>query len=250
MTAPYPAAQAPSIDPKQLRPGRVWYVVAAAIVVLGVCVGMGVFALGMTSFISGLPAMEQRFESGSATEMRLSADKKWAVYVSVPEGESGPALAAAADCTGSGDGEITLSRNRANINIGANGEQWQLAYNVTVDQTGTYRLECAFGDESVGQGSEFAIGEAIDLGAFGTLFGSIGALLGAPCLALLVGGVIALVAAVRRSSHRKRLQQQAAGYPPPGAPGGPPPAGPPPAGPPPAGPPPAGPPPATPPPGA
>lgn len=205
MTSSYPAP--PPVPSSELRPGRVWYVVAAAIVAIGVCVGAGVFGFGMYSFIGDLPTMEQEFDAGSATDAELSKGRKSAIYVAIPDGMgSGTRLQLAAQCTGSGDGEITLTKRSADISIGSGGQEWQLVYDVRVDRTGTYRLECTLDDGS-GEG-RFAVGEAIDMGTFGKLFGSIGALVGAPCLALLVGGVIALIAAVRRSSHKKRLLQQ------------------------------------------
>ncbi|MGH3728663.1 MAG: hypothetical protein ACRDTU_07895 [Micromonosporaceae bacterium] len=254
MTFPQ-SAPPPPVDPAALRPGRVWYWVAGVVVVLGVCIGSGVALLGFNSIAGALPEMKQEFDAGTPTTVELSSDRDWAIYVDHPSrtGE-GTAPKPDVDCAAEGSG-VTVSRSDVNFEFDDQNRHWQLVYDVSVDRDGSYQFTCESNDPEL-SGSTFAVGSGIDVGGLaGTVFGSLGALLGIPCLALLVGGVIALVTAVRRNSHKRRLQETGgvppgyptgepgqAGPPPPGPPQAPPPSGPPPSGPPPPGPPPPSPP--------
>jgi hypothetical protein len=243
----YPQAPPPpSIPASELRPSRAWYWIAGVIAVIGVCVGGVAGALGFASLAQDMPtSMDAQFDAESPATVKLSTGKTWGIYVREPQGGAD----VSADCTGNpaDGGTIELNRSDFDIRFGSGDGSWRLLYDVEVSQTGQYQIACQVTAGSTD--ARFGISESINIGgAVGRFFGSLGALLGIPCLALTVAGIIALVTAVRRNSHKKRLQQERGGYPP-GA-GYPGPGRPPAAGYPPPGPPPPGPPPGSPPPGA
>jgi hypothetical protein len=214
------------------------------IAVLGVCVGGGLGALGLASLARDMPtSMDTEFDAGSPTTVELSADRTWGVYVVEPR--SGGDVTA--DCTGSPEdgGSIDLSRVNFDLRFGSGDRTWKLLYDVEVSETGRYTIECRTTDGATD--ARFGVSESMNVGGIaGRVLGSLGVLLGIPCLALTVAGIIAVVTAVRRNSHKKRLQQQRTGGYPPGTgypgPGGPPGPGYPPPGPPPGPPPPTSPP--------
>ncbi|MGH3715230.1 MAG: hypothetical protein ACRDT4_17460 [Micromonosporaceae bacterium] len=237
----YPqSAPPPPVNPSEIRPGRAGYWVAGVIAVLGVCAGIGIAAFGFSSIAGDLPKMKAEFQG--ETTVKLESGKDWAVYVDNPalEGRAGnsaaPVRAPQVECTGTSadGGNITFSDPGGAFHFASGDRNWQLLYAVSVDKTGSYTVTCASSDPDLPDPT-YAVGTAVNVGGFvGKLFGSLGALCGIPCLALLVAGVIALVVAMRRSSAKKRLQSGGPGA---GGPGGgaPPPPGYPPTGPPPPG---------------
>jgi hypothetical protein len=202
----YQPAGPPPIDPRALRPGRGWYAVAIVIAVLGIVVGVGGFGLGIASFVRGLPKMTTEFDTGSPVTVHLEAGRERAIYADLNSGPRGPVYT---DCTGTarGDGSIDVRRISNTLDFPSGRHQWISVYTVTVSRAGDYELSC---EPSGTDGPRhYALGEAPKAGALAAgIFGGIAALIGVPCLALTVGGVIALVVALRRSSAKKRLQQQ------------------------------------------
>jgi hypothetical protein len=212
--AGYPAGP-PPIDPRALRPGRGWYAVAIVIAVLGIVVGVGGFGLGIASFVRGLPKMTTEFDAGTPVTVHLAPGQELAIYADLNSGSGRPVYA---DCTGTarGDGSVDVRRISNTLDFPSGRHQWVSVYTVTGTRDGDYELSC---QPSVSDGpTHYAVGDAPKTGALAAgIFGGIAALVGVPCLALTVGGVIALVVALRRSSAKKRLQQQVYyGYRPPG----------------------------------
>jgi hypothetical protein len=187
--------------------------VAIVIAVLGIVVGVGGFGLGIASFVRGLPKLTTEFDAGSPVTVHLTAGQRRAIYADLNSGSGRPVYT---DCTGTarGDGSIDVRRISNTLDFPSGRHQWVSTYTVDVTRDGDYELACR-PSASDGQ-THYAIGEAPRTGALiGGIFAGIAALVAVPCLGLTVGGVIALVVALRRSSHKKRLQQQAYyGYPP------------------------------------
>jgi hypothetical protein len=196
----------PAIDPRAVRPGRGWYAVAVVVAVLGIVVGVGGFGLGIASFVRGLPKMTTEFDTGSPVTVHLTAGQQRAIYADQTTGRN---VTVAADCTGTahGDGSIEVRPLSTTLNFPSGRHQWTSAYTVDVSRDGDYELAC---QPSVSDGpTHYAIGDVPKTGALvGGILGGIAALVGVPCLTLTIGGVIALVVALRRSSAKKRLQQQ------------------------------------------
>lgn len=196
----------PPVDPKAVKPGRFWYVIAAIIIAAGIGGGITVFVFGLSSVAGSVPELDTEIATDTPTAVGLSKDQDWALYVEYPRDE-----APVVECTAeSEDGKATLSSSNTTFTFSSGGQTWHLAYEVSVDATGDYTFTCD-SDSKVGG---FAVGEAVDVGGFvGGIFGTVGGLVGIPCFSLVVGGVIILVVALRRSSSKKRLRTQ------PGAPG-------------------------------
>jgi hypothetical protein len=196
----------PAIDPRAVRPGRGWYAVAVVVAVLGIGVGVGGFGLGIASFVRGLPKMTTEFDTGSSVTVHLTAGQKRAIYADV---NSGPRRPVYPDCTGTarGDGSIDVRRISNTLDFPSGRHQWMSVYTVDVTRDGDYDLSC---QPTASDGpTHYAIGDVPKTGALaGGILGGIAALIGVPCLTLTIGGVIALVVALRRSSAKKRLQQQ------------------------------------------
>ncbi|TQS40997.1 hypothetical protein [Cryptosporangium phraense] len=172
------------VDSRQLRPRRVWYVVAVLIAVLFTAVGVGAFALGVVSAVKSIPDFTRTAQSGEI-------DLQPGVYgIFVPEGSS-------TSCS-YGDG-ITATTPGGTFTFTRDGSSWTWASTITVEKAGTYSIKCDAG--------RYALGGKPELGMFaGSVAGGIAALAGLPCLGITIGGIIALVVGLRRSSHKKRLQ--------------------------------------------
>lgn len=198
------------IDPKQVRPGRFWYLVAAIVMVVGFAAGGVVFALGLSAVVDEAPDMDAMVAPDTPTEVALTTDREWAVYVDHADSPA-PAVECRAE---SSDGEVTLESPNSTFTYSDGEHRWHLVYEVSVSADGDYTFDCG-SDAAV---ETFAVGEAVDVGGFvGGVFGTIGGLFGLGCFGLVVGGVIILVVALRRSSNRKELQRRAAAPDHPGA---------------------------------
>ena len=218
----------PSVSPSELRPSRVWYWIAGAIAVVGICVGPGLAALGAASLAERIPQMRTEFEAGEPTEVDLTSDRTWGIYID-DEATGQDFDPDATECAGAslGGGEIELDRASRGFEFRADGRHWHLVFEVRVSQDGQYEIACA-PTGSLQPTGHYGIGESIDLPDFArNALGSVALLVGVPCLGLTIGGVIALVTALRRNNHKKRLQAERGGMGPPGSAGPPPgPAGP------------------------
>lgn len=203
--AGYPVGT-PPIDPRALRPSRGWYVAAIVIPVLGIVIGIGGFGLGIASFVRGLPKMTAEFDAGAPVTVHLTAGQQRAIYADLTSGQN---VAVGTDCSGTarGDGSIDVRPVSTTLNFPGGRHQWISAYTVDVSRDGDYDLNC---QPTAQYGpTHFALGDAPKTGALvAGVLGGTAALLGIPCLAITIGGVIALVVGLRRSSARKRLQQQ------------------------------------------
>ncbi|MGH8792399.1 MAG: hypothetical protein ACRDXX_07120 [Stackebrandtia sp.] len=199
----------PHVDPKELKPGRFWYLVAALIMVVGVGGGVGLSVFGIVHIASGMPDMKAEFASGETVSVTLSAEKDWAIFVDYPDN----AQPFSTECTVTpvGGGEADVSEPGGAFTYGTNERNWQLVYDVSVSETGEYEITCALAGDDYD--TDFAVGDSVDVGAFiGQTFGSIAALLCLPAAALIVGGVIIVVVGMKRAAHKKRLWRQAAGW--------------------------------------
>jgi hypothetical protein len=175
------------IDPRQLRPRRRWYGIAVLVAVLFTAGGVGAFTLGLVSAVKSIPQFTYALQ-GAASDATVELNAgTYGVYV--PE-------AAPTTCT-YGDG-VRSSEPSATLTFTRNGQSWVWVSNITVDARAKYQVSCDSGT--------FAIGEKPEVGQFaGGLAGGILALAGLPCIGITIGGIIALVTGLRRSSHKKRL---------------------------------------------
>lgn len=203
-----PDAAAPRIEARQLRPARKWYVVAGVVALLGIVVGGAVGAAGMTSVLRNLPDIVAEFDSDAPTDVTLTGRRDWTIYAAGGAGQTIGASFATCTVTGAADGRAVAVRSVSyEFTFNRGDRSWVAVGDFAVPADGTYRVGCV--GES-GRPVHYAVGERPELRGFVTgVVGSLAAVIGLPCLGLFTGGVIGLVVAVRRNSHRARLQAAA-----------------------------------------
>jgi hypothetical protein len=197
----------PRIDPRDLKPGRGWFVVAGVIALVFILVGIGGFAWGLVTAL-GEVKLGKRFGAGEAVTVRMLPNPATGIFArQEPTGGRTDA-----DCTvTSASGQtVPLSAPNATFTSTINGVTWQEIYVVDVTAAGDYRVTCASAETP-----EFATGKDPELGTFfGGLAGGLGALFVLPFIGMVIAAIIAIVTGVRRGNHRRRLLAERYGYPP------------------------------------
>jgi hypothetical protein len=176
-------------------------VVAVLIAVACVAIGIAGFALGILSAAKNLPDLSQRSTNGAPITLNVTAGDKFATYASASS-------SATIACSFTPSAGITSEPGDVSFTFTSDGRDWLLVNQQTVATTGSYTYACG--------GTPFAIGDRPELGKFvGGVGVGLAALLGLPCIGLVVGSAIGIIVAVRRSSHRNRLRaaQQQPYYP-------------------------------------
>jgi hypothetical protein len=142
------------------------------------------------------PDFDRTSKSGAAVDVRLSAGGKYAFYL--PKGATASCALTPAEGVRTDQAGYTLS-------FTSGGRQWQLADEFSTTIAGTYSASCG--------GTAFAVGNRPQAGRFiGGIGLGIAALVGLPCMSLVLATLIGVVVAVRRRRHRNRLLATA-GYP-------------------------------------
>jgi hypothetical protein len=176
------------MDPRQIRPRRRWYGVAVAIAVLFTAIGVGGFVAGIVTATNSVPDFDHTYTGNQESQVQLEAGRKYALYV--PENSS-------RSCTV--DERVTTRNPNATFSFTRDGQQWVHLTNLSAGAPGAYSINCSV--------PTYAVGAEPELGQLaGGIGGGIAALLGLPCIGITIGGIIALVTGLRRSSHKKRLQ--------------------------------------------
>ncbi|MFI6808998.1 hypothetical protein ACIBO6_29015 [Streptomyces luteogriseus] len=179
----------PQIAADELRPGRHWYATAAAIAVVLLVTGV---AIGVYRFNNVIDAVDtgHEFANGDTVTLRLEPEHEKAIWIK----ERGPSSDQRCGITGPGDPGLTqpgidvyLTRN----------ETWNPLHTIRVPRAGDYKITCTSQEPS-----RYAIGGPGGLVSLGGWL-ILAALL--PMLGLGIGATIALVTALRRRGHRKRL---------------------------------------------
>jgi Domain of unknown function (DUF4190) len=203
------------IDQRAPRPERGWYVAAVVVAAIGLVAGASGFAFGVGSIFRDQPKVTIEFEAGSPTVVSLHADKRYAIYVGVPwdTSERQPAVCTAEPVDG---GTVSLHATSNGWSFSDDRTSWEPVYRMTVDQDGRYQLTCRPSDDNGGP-AHYGVGGDPDIGkALATMAISVG--IGG--LAMVTGGVLALVGRRRRANHRRlQLEQQPAIHRPVGEPG-------------------------------
>ena len=190
--------QALGIDYSELRPRRGWFVVAGIVAAVGVLAGVVLFAVGIVTRITGMPNLEQQFENGEPVTVRMAADEVLTIY------GTGRTYYVQCSRLDSSRGGVTISRvSFAFAFAKGGGSTWEAVYEVHATRHGTYTFVCS------GNNGIFAFGNPPHFARFfGTIVGSVLAMVVLPLLGVLSGAVIALVVGIRRNAHRKRLQAE------------------------------------------
>ena len=196
----------PPVTADELRPRRLWYWVAGLIAASGLLAGIlsgayaAHFAVRASEAIEELDPQLQPVPIGVPTPVELEAGRDWAVYVS----GSGPTPRVS--CGGDG---LTVTAVQQDLTTVQDAVTWHQAQLVRVGETGRYSVVCTSPDRT----TRLALGKALDGGTADrvgamvvrAVLGFVGAFAFAS-LGVLVGGLIALVVGLRRSSHRAALR--------------------------------------------
>ncbi|MCF6525259.1 hypothetical protein [Streptomyces sp. JJ36] len=179
----------PRIPANALRPGRHWYVVAAAVAVVLITLGV---TLGVYRFDNAIDAVDtdNQFADGDTVTLRLEPESEKAIWIR----NRGPSPAQ--ECGITGPGDPRLSDPGIDVFL-TRGETWNPLYTIDVPRSGDYEVTCS------SQGpSRYAIG---DTGGFVASLGGLVLAAFLPVLGIGICAVIVLVTAVRRRSHHQRL---------------------------------------------
>lgn len=182
------------IPARDLRPRRRWYFVGLG-VFLACLVAGGVVAALLVVAGAKKGGDFHRLADGNRLTLPAGDGK----YLYAQSFEADPATPPA--CDASGPGTVRFSAMQSAQTLTKNGVIWLAVARLHVSTTGRYTVTCP-------QGTDYAIGNSA-FGVLGRVFGGIGAFFGLALLGFLVGGTIALVTLVRRSTDRRRRQAPA-----------------------------------------
>ncbi|GAB3410667.1 hypothetical protein [Flindersiella endophytica] len=180
----------PPVDSSELRPKRMWFLVAAGIALAGIVAGVAMLVYG----IGGIAQpMDKTFDEGETVTARL--DQNTAIYLATDE------TVIRTNCTAtSADGKpVQVDPPGYAFTKTADGRDWRLIGTVRITTPGDYDLACT---ESPGP---YALADEPDVSRF--VIGLV-ALFVVSGLGILVGGIIAIVVGVKRSNHRRRLTDE------------------------------------------
>jgi hypothetical protein len=202
---PPPTAWArPRIDKSLLRPKAWWYAAAAIPLALGVAATAIFVVLAVRAF----PDEPRQFRAPASLELHLKANEEQTIYRQT-RGAGVPGLTFTPSCTVRrlGTGQLVPVRGSGSTTLTFGGNKYVTQLKFGPPAAGAYRVTCRpFGTDS----QPLAIGESPHLARFGL---RIVAAIGSFVLGLLLcGGAVAFVA-IRRHSHKRRLEREAAGLP-------------------------------------
>lgn len=193
---------APYVDSRELRPRRIWYLIAGLISLVGVISGLVVFLVILQGTI---PEVKARFTDGEPADVVLSGGETWAIYMDT----ANPDFAANCVVLDSAGSPIATSRPSASKTFSRGPEEWVAIYTFAVPRSGTYRFNCSHGAAKT---HTYAVAKDLDVSA---MVKSLAAFFLLPFAGLVAGAVIATVVGSRRSKHRKTLLAWRAQPPPP-----------------------------------
>ncbi|MFE9246689.1 hypothetical protein [Nocardiopsis sp. NPDC006938] len=187
------------VDPRDLRPGRRWYVVGGLVLFAGLTAALVGFVVTVFSTV-GLSGFEARAAAGESVGFTVEEPGfQLGLYTNSGQERNPDACALVLpDGTESGFARPGYSHEAA-----TGGENWTLVGTSEITAPGEYALVC----DGAPVGADFTVADNGEGGA-GVVKGVVGALLWAfvPSLAGLAAGVtIIVVTAVRRHRSKQRL---------------------------------------------
>ena len=199
---PQPQWQPPRpIDPKELRPSRLWYWLSPIPALIGAIVGV-VFVV---AFIEQLDPDIDNFRTNQRAEVNLKAGDR-AIYVQTRD-NGRPLLLPPGDLrcqvsyVGSDSRPVTLE-GAGSSTLDVNNDSYVSEFKFDAPFDGPYAVRC-----DGPSGLRLAIGPHLSFGLFAPLILAIASF----GIGLIASIVIAVVTAVRRSNHKQRLQREASG---------------------------------------
>ncbi|WP_225100416.1 serine/arginine repetitive matrix protein 2 [Streptomyces sp. CoH27] len=179
----------PTIPAKDLRPRRIWYVVAALLGLMLAGVGTAFIVVTVKNTLDSIDTARS-FSSGDSRTFSFVQGKTKAIYVS--QSGKGRVQCRIPEL---GSGSMTQPDSTFRITLGS--RTWERVFEVKPGSSGDYTLTC-----TSELPAEFAVGDQPRMGA--TVRGVVA---GVGCiLAAVVSSLaIVIVTAVRRGRHRRRL---------------------------------------------
>lgn len=179
----------PPVDSSEIRPKRIWFVAATGVAVASFVAGIAMIVYGIFGIVI---LMDETFGEGETHTARLDADV--AIYRATTDADS------RVDCTAtSADGKpAQLETPGYKFTSTVEDREWHLVRTIRVSAPGDYEIACT------GEPGPYAISDVPDVGRFAIGMVSFFVLSGLGT----ASGVLAIVAGVRRSGHRKRLAEE------------------------------------------
>ncbi|SIM67865.1 hypothetical protein [Micromonospora cremea] len=191
------------VTPVELRPRRIWFIIAALVAVGGVLAAAGVMLFVLRSGGD----LGQRLTPGQVVTVHLSPEEEKMVWVK----ETGQSVPDVGCDTSPVDGQEVLESREVhllseNVELNVDNERWRGLLTLSAGPAGRYEVSCR--TSGVGPAPTLSIGDPPRFyGARDTALGSLAAF-GLASISVIIGGVLAVVVAVRRGLHRVRLRQQ------------------------------------------
>jgi len=187
----------PRIDPKQLKPPRLWYWLSAIPAIVGT-----LLAIYFTvAFVDALDPDLDHFRTNQSTDVRLNSGDR-TIYVQT-FGTSGATGTSSTDlsCSVRHEGQQIDVQTTGAETLDVNADSYVGRFKFKVPEDGSYAVLCE-GPRNV----PLAIGpHLLSFGLYAPLvWGTIAFIVG---IALTIA--IAVIVAVKRSGHKKRLQREA-----------------------------------------
>ncbi|MFE5602376.1 hypothetical protein ACFQ8O_24700 [Streptomyces coelicoflavus] len=184
---PHPPPRTPTA--KELRPGRHWYLTAAAIAVVLTVLGAVIAAYRFNNLLNAVDT-DHQFANGDVVTLRLDPENEQTIWAKYPGVSPGP------ECDISGPGAPRLTDPGADL-FTTYDETWTPVGTTDVTRPGDYTLTC-----SSRALSRYALGDSEGIVSF--VVDLIPAVLLA-VVGITTAAVITLVTAIRRRAHRRRL---------------------------------------------
>ncbi|GAA2220393.1 serine/arginine repetitive matrix protein 2 [Streptomyces nogalater] len=178
-----------NIPARDLRPRRVWYLVAALLGIVLAAVGAVFLVVTVKDTVHSIDT-DRSFSNGESRTFRFVEGETKAVYVS----QSGRAHV---ECRIPGMRSGSMSQPDSTFRVTTGSRTWERVFEVKPGSSGDYPLTCTSEVPA-----EFALGDRPQVGA---TIGSIAAGVGCLLAAFFASATIVVVTAVRRSRHRRRL---------------------------------------------
>lgn len=199
----------PYIPSSQLRPSRTWFWVAGAIGVICAALSVVLFISFFSSLVDDLTGPLTEFRAPGRVTVELEAGAERTIYRQQrDDGRPIPGAdgrAPTCTVTRADGGLVDVNDTLFPWTLKRNSDRYEALYNFTASEAGSYEVACDPRDENL-PALPLAVGESIgfwDLitkgaGALALFFGG-----------LIVAGAIAIITAVMRDNHKKRLQREA-----------------------------------------
>ncbi len=182
----------PAGPPARIRPSRLWYLIAAVILVLGIGAGLAFLFFALRP---ALGPMEQ-FSAGQPQRIELGSTRSRTLYL---DGDFKSLLTDIKCHTAAGESGVRLIPVAGALQVTNGSGTWYAIYQIDVSRSGTYEITCETED---GRPAILAVGPRT--GLRGLFLGVAGAVV-CPMASFLAAALIGLIVAIRRHSAKRRL---------------------------------------------